>query len=687
MEKWISLILILLLITISSDTYAEDSDLEDIDFSQLEKDDDLLSMKNDLGVNLDFLEDDFDEKYYSDQVDNLKSKDKRPDKISGEIVNNGEKKKSKTFLKTFDIGEEEQDLLKLAKYVEKKIPETDWNEIAAAAKTDEYVIAEGEYLWKISQNLFGTGFYYSKIWSLNPYITNPHEITPGMVLSFTTGDTLSLPEVKVGAFDSSEDESKKINFDQLGDNVTPEWIAEKKRLKKQGVYFQYATDKTYDDLKKASEVFRIKEYNKYVPPQEQIRMGLAEQYDSTGFSKDSRLDFDFKEGFSFTTFVTSNIMQDLGVLDSSSAADMYLEKHDKVFVKFNPAVKVLPGDKYSIYSAMGKIKHSRSDRVGHKFAIIAELKAIRKVSHLWECLMTDSVSSVKRGDRLTVHTERIGKIFKTFNSRNIEAIVAGGYTPGKTHYSYGDVIYLDRGRADGVETGNVFELYSFKDGHNRKKITPDPTYKIGEVTVITLTDNFATSLVTLSSNVIKNGTLALSKTKKDAAIVAKLQNKEIDSNLRRLEENALDELDVELELNDTNKSLLKKVDKLELTDEELEELERQEREKSFVQEGEKDLKDLERLEEEIETAQSQLNEANLDRDKLLQSEDLNLLEARASANTKDTFDSMNEIEQKEGKKYLDEDLNSKENPFGLTEFDLEEIDELLNTKSEQTAKK
>ena len=28
---------------------------------------------------------------------------------------------------------------------------------------------------------------------------------------------------------------------------------------------------------------------------------------------------------------------------------------------------------------------------------------------------------------------------------------------------------------------------------------------------------------------------------------------------------------------------------------------------------------------------------------------------------------------------MEEDLNSKDNPYGLTEFDLEEIDELLNT--------
>ena len=41
-------------------------------------------------------------------------------------------------------------------------------------------------------------------------------------------------------------------------------------------------------------------------------------------------------------------------------------------------------------------------------------------------------------------------------------------------------------------------------------------------------------------------------------------------------------------------------------------------------------------------------------------------------------ESLDELEENFGKLYLDEDLNDKDNPFGLTEFDIEEIDELLN---------
>src|SRR5690606_17621093 len=90
-------------------------------------------------------------------------------------------------IQTFDVSEEAKNLIEISKHIESKIPESQWKEIAGKTIEEKYIVQEGEWLWKISQRLFGSGFYYAKIWSLNPYITNPHEIKPGMVLLFNTG--------------------------------------------------------------------------------------------------------------------------------------------------------------------------------------------------------------------------------------------------------------------------------------------------------------------------------------------------------------------------------------------------------------------------------------------------------------------------------------------------------------------
>ncbi len=264
----------------------------------------------------------------------------------------------------------------------------------------------------------------------------------------------------------------------------------------------------------------------------------------------------------------------------------------------------------------------------------------------------------------------------------MEAAVIGSYRDTSNGLSYGDVVYLDRGRADGVEMGNVFTVYSFFDRGTEQRITPDPTYKIGELTVISLSDDFATALVTQSSSVISLGALAFTKTAEEAARISKVRNKSLLSSVKDVQDKALDELDIELNLNDLSDDLLKKADQVQLTEDELEELERQEREKSTIQDHEKDLRELEKLENEILSAESKASESKVDEDKFLEQQDLDGVEKDAKLDQdKESFENLDDMEKEVGRQFMDEDINAKENPYGLSEFDLEEIDELLNTGS------
>jgi hypothetical protein len=261
----------------------------------------------------------------------------------------------------------------------------------------------------------------------------------------------------------------------------------------------------------------------------------------------------------------------------------------------------------------------------------------------------------------------------------VEAAIIGSYRESLTGIAFGDVVYLDRGRADGVELGNLFEVYSFVDRGTQRKITPSPTYKIGELTVINITDNFATALVTSSSNEINLGSIAITKTQEEAARAIRLKSKDKLKDMKKLEGSALEELDVELNLDDVSQDILNKADKIQLTEDELEELERQERDKSVIKESERDVKELDRLENELKDSEKSLNESKVDEDKFLEQSSLEEQEKKAKKSDPNAFESINEIEKDIGRKYLDEDINNKENPFGLTEFDLEEVDELLNT--------
>jgi hypothetical protein len=651
----------------------------DDEASEEESQDDLATLKEDLGdVEFAIPEDDELVK----QVDELSGKKSKEGSRPSILGINGKSSDSKMI---FDVGKEEKELLEIAKNMQGKIPESEWNEIAGATTSSSYTVVRGDWLWKISQKLFGSGFYYSKIWSLNPYITNPHEIEPGMILTFTTGSGDGLPEVSVGGDAATENVSKidgmkSDEYDKWGDSAKPDWISEKEKLQSYGVYIQYASIETDEDLKEISEQSLIREYEAYEPPRPDFEIEIpAEEYDQVGFDKNAKITYNFKEGFYLNTFVSSNIVQDFGKVESAIQSKTLFTQYDTIYVRFDENIDVVAGDKFSIYSAAGEVSHENSDRTGFKYTIVASIQTKQKHGSLWECDIIESSGVLQRSDRVTVYTPKIERITKTFNSRLIESVLMGAFEGLREFASFGDVIYLDRGRADGVEMGNVFEVYGFKDHATQKNITDNPTYKNGEVTIISLTDNFATGLVTQSIRDFEIGDIAITKTKEAAARAMKIKARLEKGEHTRLEDQALEELDVELNLDDLNEALLDKADRIQFTEDELAELERQEREKSIMSEGERDLRSLERLEQEIETAEAMLKEARLDEDKLLEGSSLDKLEENLLYQQQESLD---EIEENFGKRYLDEDLNDKDNPFGLTEFDIEEIDELLNVEKE-----
>ena len=54
-----------------------------------------------------------------------------------------------------------------------------------------------------------------------------------------------------------------------------------------------------------------------------------------------------------------------------------------------------------------------------------------------------------------------------------------------------------------------------------------------------------------------------------------------------------------------------------------------------------------------------------------------LLSRGRSVKDPNAFPPIDKVEGEIGKRYLDQDINTKENPYGLTAHDIEQIDELL----------
>lgn len=652
--------------------------------------DDLNSLKDDLSeIEFSLPDEQVDQLEQVEKVENLRDaedKELKATKNKIKILQEGSIVSKEQEI-IFEVGKLEKDLLRISSEMQGKIPNSEWNDIAGASVKGTYEVVKGDWLWKISKKIFGSGFYYSKIWALNPYITNPHEIEPGMILSFSTGSDNNLPNLELQ--NRKKVFKKKLNladseFDKWGDDSKPDWIDERKKKIEEGVYIQYSTADTQKDLDEIGDQFLIKEYEVYEPPRMDFAITVPEgEFDSTGFDKNSKISYNFKEGFPVTTFISNNVVQDFGKVSASYDEKSLFSTHDSVFVEFDESLDLTVGDKFSFYRNIGEVSHKNSDRKGFEYTITGSLKLEEKKDNLWKCLITDTTGYIERGSRITTYTPKIERLIKTYNSRTIEAVLISSFHGAQKYLGFGDIAYIDRGRADGVEIGNIFEVYGFKDRSTWKNITNNPAYRNGELTVISVTDNFSTVIVSNMNRDFIIGDISVTKTKEAAARETKLMMSKNSMDAGRIKAESLEEIDIELNIDDLNDSLLDKADKIQFTEDELAELERQEREKSILSENEKDLRSLERLESELETAEKMLNESRLDEDKLLEAENLESIEKKFGIEQQESLD---EIEENFGKRYLDEDLNDKENPYGLTEFDIEEIDELLNTDEETATK-
>ncbi len=591
----------------------------------------------------------------------------------------------------FSGGAEEADLLKLSEKLSYKLSDSEWEDAKANANVvSTYTVQSGDWLFKISKKLFGTGHYYPKIWALNPYITNPHQIEPGMLL----------------VFDSSESGATISFGGSTAENpIAPgpggNWQSEKRRLLSQGVQVDYASpemqgyldsDGNYDS--EAINNYRPPSYDHLLPRKKEKSLSEG------GITVHNNQKLQLKQGYSINTFISDNEIESFGEIVNSINNTRRLDNHNKIFMRFHSGAQQ-KGDTFSIFRTLGDVDSDNSDRAGYKTVITAHAKLIKKIEDLWEARLYNVTHEVERGDGITNYTPKIKKIRKKYTAQKIEAFIVSTFDERRKLLGVGDIVYLDRGRSDGVRIGNVFGVFGNRDNFVREKIVNTPLYYKGELTVIGITNKFATALVT-------QGNFPLEEDDFSVTISAPYNDdKDVISNKRVSfpdEELADDDFDLpngdDLDnFNDDSFSeerpdidLDPSDDNFDLKDQDIDGTE--DLDDNFNQPAEDGLNedgvDLKGLEDELGdiddlanqgTTTSEVPNESIPVPTSTQSDEDFYDEEVQGTDLEAVSEDLEGIERRQGKKYLDEDINEQENPYGLTESDLEEVDELLNFES------
>ncbi len=301
----------------------------------------------------------------------------------------------------------------------------------AAQPPDTYTVKPGDTLWDLSGRFLNNPWYWPKVWSYNPEITNPHWIYPGNVVRF---------------FPSAEEAPTRV------EPVAPVAAAEE----------EVSAPRELEDLSKG----RIDKPEQLGEDDAVAVVGPYKVGQVASRPAPIRRD----------SFMTRMQLEEAGRIVGAFEERLMLTHLDKIYARFKDPGAVRAGQTYAIYRSEGPIHHPKTgEPVGYKTLILGQAKVTRLDEKAVTLVVTAAYDPIDRGDYLGPWSE---KLVKSIQIRPNHASVDGhivAVTPSVlTGLGESNVVYLDKGQADGVEEGNTFKVLRSGD---RSKEPPDrPSY-------------------------------------------------------------------------------------------------------------------------------------------------------------------------------------------------------------------
>ncbi len=323
---------------------------------------------------------------------------------------------------------------------------------------EKYIIQPGDTLWDISSRLLNSPWYWPKLWSYNPYISNPHWIYPGNELRLTPGGE-EMPAL-VESYEPVEDkEPKELSEVSMG------------TVEGMGIDVP-------EDLEGAVSM-------------------TGKIVNAANFSTYIRRD----------TFVSKKELEYAGRIISSFEEKYMLSTYDSVYLKFANLSEIKVGDRFMIFDKPKEIRHPKKKDVivGYAVEILGGLKIVKIDEDVATARIFTSYADISRGMYVLPWQED--------NMRKIKArppqVDSKGYivyTTVEDRVISGEhhLVVIDKGREDGIFEGNVFFVTRRGDQLDTSMIEYNYKYEgnvkypdeiVGAIMIIDARDKASTGLV------------------------------------------------------------------------------------------------------------------------------------------------------------------------------------------------
>lgn len=375
---------------------------------------------------------------------------------------------------------------------------------------EEYVVVPGDTLWDLCEKFMQNPFYWPKIWSINPHIENAHWIYPGNIIKFYAGGE-GAEDGAGGGKKGSRAAGEEGGGDEGGEdgNTAGEDGADGEGGSGRGKGGDgeggdeefSAGSKTGDGADDqgggGQDGFDSPAAVAGDTPRPQ------DLYDDKAFLDMKRKAQKNLGAFHLVHFVSKKEMERAGDLQLALVDENWLTRYQRVLLTTrSPAKK---GDRFFIFRATRDIKHpSRPTPLGSLVEIVGLAEVEESEGGKSRAMIMEAYGPIERGDRITPYVEWAPNVKAKPNEREVTAVVADTYEEYTTQLGEHHLVFLDKGKGDGVQPGNTFDIIRRSDGMTGETYkAPDDV--IGHILVLDTKDGVSTGIITSSRSEIMVG--------------------------------------------------------------------------------------------------------------------------------------------------------------------------------------
>ncbi|MGI9548854.1 MAG: LysM peptidoglycan-binding domain-containing protein [Bdellovibrionales bacterium] len=348
------------------------------------------------------------------------------------------------------------------KHYKNPVTQQDWSQLINQLEKS-YKLKYKDNLWDLSKTFFKNNLYWSKLWVANPSIGNPHRIYKGNSIHL---DLKSLKAVNTSKY------SVPIAAQFPGVKL-PDQKYQKRSL-------------TENEM--PSSLPYIKENLQL----EALSSDIDFELRSTPINRQSFIPF----------YISGDKPSNMGKVIGKEGYGLKSFNGEHVILKLNGELSV--GSRYAVFENRGSLSSFFNfiSTDGYEIQIKGEIKILNYIDGtdgLYKAKVIKSLDGVAMGDLISSDSALTFKLSQRGITGQGNGKIIGSPNPNKKMISIYEIVYLNKGRSDGIKVNDIYYIRAKSDKVLEKYSKRSHGYRqpnIGQLRIIHADLNISTAIIT-----------------------------------------------------------------------------------------------------------------------------------------------------------------------------------------------